>query len=108
MHAANWADTGPDQMGYVIHSEKGEQALQQPIYLKGLQVTPEQHKSLFETGSDLNEGVSQAMKANPAAVHAHDVKLVLASCLIRQHKAITNVPMVSSLADLHAELFDKQ
>ncbi len=102
----------PHQHGYagisVIHSEKGEQALQQPIHLKGLQVTPEQHKSLFETGSDLNEGVSQAMKANPAAVHAHDVKLVLASCLIRQHKAITNVPMVSSLADLHAELFDKQ
>jgi len=100
----------PHQHGYaginVIHTEKGEQALQQPIYLKGLQVTPEQHKSLFETGSDLNEAVSQAMKANPAAVHAQDVKLVLASCLIRQHKAITNVPMVSSLADLRAEHCD--
>jgi len=69
-------------------------------------VTPEQHKSLFETGSDLNEAVSQAMKANPAAVHAQDVKLVLASCLIRQHKAITNVPMVSFLADLRAEHCD--
>jgi len=100
----------PHQHGYagisITHSEKGEQALQQPIYLKGLQVTPEQDKSLFETGSYLNEAVSQAMKANPAAVHAHDVKLVLASCLIRQHKAITNVPMVSSLADLRAEHCD--
>jgi len=68
----------PHQHGYagisVFHTEKGEQAFQQPIYLEGLQVTPEQHKSLFETGFDLNEAVSQAMKANPAVVHAQDVK----------------------------------
>ena len=61
--------------------------------------TPEQHKSLFETGFDLNEAVSQAMKANSTAINAQDMNLVFANCLVRQHKAITNVPIVSSLAD---------
>ena len=62
-------------------------------------MSPEQHKSLFDTGFDLNEAVSKAMKANPDAVNVQNPKLVLASCLVRQHKAITKVPVVSSLAD---------
>ena len=90
------------QHGYagisVFHTEKGEQAFQQPIYLEGLQVSPEQQKSLFDTGFDLNAAVSKAMKANPDAVYVQNPKQVLASCLICQQKAITNVPMVSSLA----------
>ena len=83
----------------VFRTDKGEQAFQQPIYLEGLPVTPEQQTSLLNTGLPLNAALSKAMKARPDAVYVQNPKLVLASCVARQHKAITNVPMVSSLAD---------
>lgn len=83
----------------VSRTDKGEQAFQQPIYLEGLQVSSEQQKKLFNTGFALNAALSKAVKAKSDAVYVQNPKLVLASCVVRQHKAITNVPMVSSLAD---------
>jgi len=73
----------------VFRTDKGEQAFQQPIYLEGMPVTPEQQKSLFNTGFALNTALSKAREAKPDAVYVQNPKLVLASCVVRQHKAIT-------------------
>ncbi|DBA72307.1 TPA: hypothetical protein ACH3X2_010552 [Trebouxia sp. C0005] len=76
----------------VFRIYKGGQAFQQPIYLEGLQVAPQQQKSLFNTGFDLDTTLSRAIKANPDASY---VQLLCTSA----RKAITDIPIVSSLAD---------
>ena len=44
---------------------------------------------MFNKGFALNTALSKAMEAKPDAVYVQNPKLVLASCVVRQYKAMS-------------------